>query len=359
MRSAAAIPDGLARSTAPSRIDVSAAGDQREWDGYVAARADATPYHRWHWRCVFERAFGHATEYLVAREDGAIVGVLPLVLFESAFFGRFGVSLPFVNHGGIVASHDDGARALVAHAERLARARGLRHLELRHSRRRFPDMPARQHKVAMLLTLPGTEAEAWAALDRKIRNQVRKAEKSGLTAHDGGAELQEDFYAVFARNMRDLGTPVYTRRFFGELLAQSPDETRIFVVRQEDTPVAAGITVASSGTLELPWASSLRSHRPLCANTLLYWSTLRYAIARGRLTFDFGRSTPGEGTYHFKRQWGAEPHPLCWEYWLAPGATLPDRTAQSPKFRVAVACWQRLPLGIATAVGPHVVRYFP
>ena len=57
----------------------------------------------------------------------------------------------------------------------------------------------------MVLGLEVTVEEQWRVLDRKVRNQVRKAEKEGLQVESGGAELLDAFYSVLAHNMRDLG----------------------------------------------------------------------------------------------------------------------------------------------------------
>ena len=250
--------------------------------------------------------------------------MLPLVFINSAVFGRSLTSLPFLNYGGVVADSDDVAEALVDEAAEIARARRCRHVELRHVARRFPHLPCRQHKVAMLLPL---ESGMWERLDRKVRNQIRKAQKSDLTAEHGGAELLADFYTVFARNMRDLGTPVYSRRLFEEVLEAFPEQTHVHVVRLAGRPIAAGLTFQSADKVEVPWASSIRDHNNLCPNHLLYWSVIEVAVERGCKMLDFGRSTPGEGTYKFKEQWGAQPVPLHWEYKLTQGTELPERGA--------------------------------
>jgi len=340
-------------------VSVSDAATEPAWDGFVESRPEASAYHAWRWRRIFETTFGHECAYLAAWDEGRIVGILPLVLFNSRVFGRFGVSLPFVNYGGVVAETDEAARALLAAASALASERHLSHLELRHLVARFPDLPAKHHKVAMRLALPGNADALWQAIDRKVRNQVRKAEKSGLTAAVGGAELVAEFYAVFARNMRDLGTPVYPRRLFEDILATFPDAARVFVVRHGATPVAGSLTVKWRQTTEVPWASSLREHRASSPNMLLYWTMLQQAMRDGSSTFDFGRSTPDEGTFHFKRQWGAEATPFEWEYVLPAGGKLPDQSPANPKFRLAIALWKRLPVPFATALGPHIVRSIP
>lgn len=329
------------------------------WDDFVNSHPDATSYHVWRWRHVFERAFGHSCEYLAAREQDTIVGVLPLVLFKSYLFGRFMVSLPFVNYGGVLASTPTAARALLAHAASVAAQHRVGHLELRHRTRRFPDLRVKQHKVAMLLRLPSNPGTAWNGLDRKVRNQIRKAERSGLAVTLGGPELLGEFYHVFGQNMRDLGTPVYARRFFEEILHQFPERTRLLVVRRGRQPVAGAISYASGGTFEVPWASSLQEYRQLCPNNVLYWQAIQQAIAGGCQTLDFGRSTPGSGGFFFKKQWGAEPRPLHWEYRLFSRQDLPDQSPNNPKFRAAIAIWRRLPVRVANVLGPWIVRSIP
>lgn len=338
--------------------DVSATVDGAEWDAYVSKAPRATRYHLWVWRSVFERVFGHETIYLAARRRGLIVGVLPLVAFRSVVFGRFLVSLPFVNYGGVVADDAVAVRALVAQAEREAASRDSASVELRHTERLCPDLAVKQHKVAMTLALSGDAESLWKGFDNKLRNQIRKAQKAGFESQSGGVELLEGFYAVFTRNMRDLGSPVPPRRLFEEVVATIP-ETRVYLVHLGGVCVAGGITIGYRDVVENPWASSLREYRPSNPNMLLYWNMISDSLALGYRTFDFGRSTPGEGTYQFKKQWGAVESPFYWEYLLASGAAPPDHNPKSGKFALAVSIWRHLPLAVTNVLGPRLLRNIP
>ena len=342
-------------SSVPS-VAIAGEDDAAEWGAFLETVPDASAYHAWAWRRVFERAFGHRCVYLIARSDDEVRGVLPLVHINSVLFGRTLTSLPFLNYGGVLALDQAAGQALLEAAADQARVRRCRHVELRHVDRRYPSLPCRQHKVAMRLRLAGVE---WSSLDRKVRNQIRKAEKSGLVIHSGGVELLDDFYAVFARNMRDLGTPVYGRALFAEILGTFPEHARLHVVRQGTTPVAGGFTIRGRATLEIPWASSVRDYNALCPNHLLYWTVIQHAIDTGCDVFDFGRSTPGAGTFKFKEQWGAQPVPLHWEYILTGPTPVPDTSPENPKYALLVNAWQHLPLRVATAIGPHIVRSIP
>ena len=346
----------IARRDHAVSVTAAAEADRLAWDAFVTANPGAAGYHEWAWRTVVERAFGHECLYLMAREHGRVTGVLPLVAIRSRLFGRTMTSLPFLNYGGVLASDHDTAEALLQTAGELARARGCRHIELRHFDRQFPDLPYKHHKVTMRMPL---QAGMWDRIDRKVRNQIRKAEKSQLTLQRGGAELLADFYPVFARNMRDLGTPVYSRRLFEEVLRAFPERTRILSVRLNGAPIAAGLTYRTGALVEVPWASSIRDYNSLCPNHLLYWGAIEAAVAEGCTTFDFGRSTPDEGTYKFKEQWGASPVPLHWEYCLLHDGGLPDQSPKNPKFRLMIETWKRCPLWLTNAIGPHIVRSIP
>jgi FemAB-related protein (PEP-CTERM system-associated) len=340
-------------------VVVHADADARQWDRYVSGHPEASGYHPYAWRDVISRTFGHDTRYLTAESAAGVVGVLPLVIFRSRMFGRFIVSMPFLNYGGVLATTAAAETALLEAAVNEASRAGAAHLELRHSRQIFSGLQAKRHKVAMVVPLQGSADDLWLRLDRKVRNQVRKAEKSGLRMEQGAADLVAAFYEVFARNMRDLGTPVYSIRWFQEILAAFPATTRIFVVYSGDQPVAASFVYWHGSTLEVPWASSLREFNPQCPNVYLYWEMLRFAAERGFGRFDLGRSTPDEGTFHFKRQWGAEPRELVWEYWMSAGRSLPDLSPKNPRFNRAIAAWRRLPVGVTNVIGPRIARSIP
>jgi FemAB-related protein (PEP-CTERM system-associated) len=351
-----------ATSTPPRssvRVDAADGAATAACEAYVGAHPSAIAYHRPGWLRVIDRAFGHRGTYFVATRDEAIVGVLPLVVMSSRLFGRFAVSVPFVNYGGVLADDADTVAALVEAAVAATERAGGAHLELRHTARLCPTLQARRHKVSMTLPLEATPDAQWQAIDRKLRNQVRKAEKSGLEVRSGGIELVPDFYRVFTRNMRDLGTPVYGVRFFEEVLREFADTTRVFVVTSAGHPAAASIVHWFRDRIEVPWASAIREYNPLCANVLLYWAMLKFSCESHFATFDFGRSTPDEGPYQFKKQWGAQPTEMIWEYWTANGRRLPDLSPHNPKFALAVRTWQRLPVPVATALGPFIVRNIP
>jgi serine/alanine adding enzyme len=334
--------------------------DGSSWDAFVANHQESTNYHRYGWRKVVEKSFGHRTMYLAATNCyNEIRGVLPFVQMKSRLFGNFLVSLPFFNYGGLLVSEDSAAKMLLNASRKMLYNTGLDYIELRHLKMCDGPGATKQHKVTMLLDLAKNEEEQWNGLDPKVRNQVRKAKKNGLQVVMGGTEQLDGFYNVFCRNMRDLGTPVYGRNFFLNVLEEFPGTTRILSVTRDGKTIASALLTWYKNTMEVPWASSNRDFREFCPNNLLYWEAIRFAISMGARMFDFGRSTPGEGTYGFKKQWGARTVQLYWQYLLREGNALPDVNPKNPKYRYAIQAWQRLPLIVANYLGPHIVRCIP
>ena len=336
--------------------------DSVRWDAYATSAPGSTLYHLYGWRRVLERTFAHPTFYLSADAGGPVLGILPLVQLKSRLFGNMLVSLPFFNYGGICADAEPVRRALLDHAIAVAADRGASFVEIRQQDEEHDwqrGLARKASKVSMRLALPPSADELWKALGSKLRNQVQKPRREGLTAAVGREEALDGFYEVFSANMRDLGTPVYPKAFFANILQEFPDRTWICTVYRGATPVAAGLLAGFRDRLEIPWASSLREFNRLSPNMLLYWSCLEFACASGYGIFDFGRSTPNEGTYRFKEQWGAAPVPLYWYYWLADGAAMPQVNPHNPKYRTAIALWQRLPLAVTRQLGPRIVKYIP
>jgi hypothetical protein len=173
--------------------------------------------------------------------------------------------------------------------------------------------------------------------------------------------LLDDFYTVFAENMRDLGTPVYPKRFFEVILRRYEPHCQLVVIDWRGQPIAAAFLVFWRGRAEVPWASCRAEGKPLGMNMKLYWELLSLSISRGCNVFDFGRSTVGAGTDRFKRQWGAQPVPLYWYRWERGGGR-PDTATGEERGKVmqfATAIWQRLPLRIANTLGPLISGALP
>jgi FemAB-related protein (PEP-CTERM system-associated) len=276
--------------------------------------------------------------------------------------------MPFLNYGGPIGS-SRAIAALAAAAAAQASRDGVSLLELR-SRSSWPAAPADDwttstRKITVVLDLPtsGGSAALWKQLDAKVRSQVRRPQKDGVTVRFGLDQLPA-FYHVFARHMRDLGTPTQSRRLFEAIAGAFADDVWFGCAYLNDEPIAAGCGFLWGAEFEMTWASSLIAHKRTSANMLLYWAFMERAADMGLTTFNFGRCTSGSGTHKFKRQWGrATRDEQLW--WYGHGqATAGAARAKTPSpddaaYAWGPRVWKRLPVALATAVGPRIVKYIP
>jgi FemAB-related protein (PEP-CTERM system-associated) len=270
------------------------------------------------------------------------------------------VSLPYINTSGVISDDPEVAKKLVEAAKQLADRLEVKALELRHEEQvEVPGIaePEKQ-KLHMRLALPSTSEQLWKSFDPKVRNQIRKGEKANLTVHWGGLDELCHFYDIFARNMRDLGTPVFGVELFATILSTFPNHAEVCIVRLEGKPIAGGLLLHGTGITEVPSASSLREYNSTCANMLMYWHLLQRAIGRQQKTFDFGRSSPDSPTYQFKKQWGAQPVPAVWQYYLRSGSAA-DLRPDNPKFQKLIQLWKKLPVWFTRIIGPVIARGIP
>lgn len=268
------------------------------------------------------------------------------------------ISMPYFNYGGAIADHPLIEQHLMDAADTYAECNGIQHIEYRDTIQRG-GLPVRSNKVCMLLQLPDKQETLWNNFPSKLRAQIRRPQREQPEVRSGGVEYLNDFYVVFARNMRDLGTPVYSKSFFEYILQTFPERSRIISLRLQNRPVAAGFLLGYREQLEIPWASTIREVNYLSMNMLLYWEALKFAIERNYRQFDFGRSSRDSGTFRFKQQWGAQPGQSYWHYWLKDGAELPDLNPGNPKYALAINIWKRLPLFVTNQIGPVLVKYLP
>jgi len=335
-----------------------APGDGRlaaAWDEYVFACPQATFFHRAGWQRVLREVFRHDTHFLYAERGGRIVGVLPLARVKSFLFGHSLASLPFAVYGGAAADDEETALLLEAAAERLGREAGVEHLELRQLERRHEGWPRQELYVTFRKQILPDEEANMLAIPRKQRAMVRKGLKNGLTAaFDDGVER---FFALYADNVHRHGTPAMPKRWFQALRREFGDDCSVLTVCAPDgRPLSSVLSFYFRDEILPYYAGDDEAARDLAANDFKYWELMRHACARGLKTFDYGRSKQGTGPYAFKKNWGFEPTPLAYEYRLFTRESVPQHNPSNAKYQLLIRAWRKMPLAMANAIGPHIVR---
>ncbi|MDD3733015.1 MAG: FemAB family PEP-CTERM system-associated protein [candidate division Zixibacteria bacterium] len=329
------------------------------WTSYVDHSPKATVAHQIGWRRAMQDGLGHEPYYLIALDHDTIKGLLPLFLVTTWWRTKYFISLPWIDYGGLLADDETAARALLDRARQLTRAKKAAFLEFRSVIDDNLDMALRTDKATFLLPLEKDAETVWKRFDAKLRNQIRKAEKSELTTEFAGPDKLHSFYKVFAHNMRDLGTPVWGREFFKAVLENFPQNAWLALVKKDDLVIAGGLVLAFKDRLYVPSASAYRHFLSYCPNHALYWSVIKYACEKGYAFFDFGRSSYDASTFKFKKQWTQPPTPLTWQYYLNLINEVPSINPGNPRYKLFIKLWQQLPLFVANYLGPKVIKNFP
>lgn len=332
-------------------------GHQEEWDTFVEASLPGTFFHLFGWRDVLEAAFGFRTHYLAARRDGRLVGVLPLCEVRSGFRGCCLLSLPFAIEAGVCALDDAARGALDGAALALSESRGATYLELRDGLDSDGFRAREGTYYRFRRPLHPTDEENFAAIPRKQRRMVRVGQRGGLVAHTQTSDV-EVFHDLYARTVKRLGTPVFSRNYFRLLLRSFPDRCVVLTVSSGTRPVAAVLSFLFRDTIMPYYAGSRREYFRQGANDLMYWELMRYARRCGLRRFDFGRSKKGTGAFDFKRHWGFEAEPLRYRVHSPPDRPFAEHSIDDGGVRFLCWGWRRLPLGLTKLLGPALVRRF-
>jgi len=349
----------LGSTPATAAIEVETVAEPgAEWDAFAAGHPDATLFHQSAWQRAVLRTFRYRSRCLVARRGGRIAGILPLFVVPTLPWGRALVSAPQAVYGGPVSDAADSLDALVRRAREVGEEIGARYVEFRNLSP-LPGLPGKDLYVTFRKAILPTADENMAAIPRNQRRSIRVAMKNGLTWGVGREELFEPFYDLYSQSVRNLGTPVFPRRLFQNLLEAFGNDCRILVARREGRPSAAVLTFFYRDQVLPYYGGARREDFRYAVNDFMYWSLLRYGMEQGYKVFDFGRSKKGSGSYDFKRHWGFEATPLHYQYQLVRQREIPDLSPRNRRFSLAIEMWKRTPLWLSRRIGPALVRYFP
>lgn len=350
-------------------IRLASDNDEEKWNDFTSKHPQVSPYHHFAWKKSIEKAYGHQCYYLIAENaDKEIIGILPTVAIIPPIVSGKLCALPFCDIGAALANDETLEQQLIDKARDIALQYKLPTLEYRASKRydtneEIAKALPKEQKVRMLLELPESSETLLASFKTKLRSQIKKASKNGLTVELGRSDqLIDEFYDVFTFNMKALGSPTHSKNWFSEIKNNYDKDMIISIIKHEGKPVGAGIILLNGPMVAIPWASTKREFNRLSPNMLLYWSLLKHSTDNGYKTFDFGRSSFGEGTFKFKQQWGAKPVPLKWKIYQDGKQTdsfeMATNTAKNNRIRPLIeAIWKKLPLTFTIVIGSKIRRY--
>ncbi|MCH8053280.1 MAG: FemAB family PEP-CTERM system-associated protein [Planctomycetes bacterium] len=338
------------------------ANDHRgEWQRYADRAPTATLFHSLNWMDAVRSSYPHRPHYLMAWNQGDVVGLFPLFEVRSLLAGRLLVSVPYAVYGGVLCDDQDVADALLAEARRIAHRIGARYIDIRSSKARWPDLTSIDRYVTFMRDLPQSVDDVLGLFPRKARAEVRRArDKFQLSVRFDDAQI-ETVWRLYSQSMRRLGSPNSPRRFFRSLLDATPDQHLVSVIYDGRKPVAGLLSFIHGGTV-YPYYSGC-DHVPatrMGANNYLYMTLMEKAVELGVRKFDFGRTRVDNiGSYNFKKNQGFEPTPLGYQFDMPNGGRVPNLTPSNRKFHFAQQVWKKLPLAITRPLGSWLSASIP
>jgi len=325
------------------------------WDQFVEKAQATTFFHKAGWKAVIERSFGHRCYFLFTSHGARITGVLPLVHINSRWFGKALISLGFGVYGGPVAETSAATDALDHAAQDLARDLAVDYLEYRLKEASGRGWPGRSDFYATFVRDLEPDADAvFLSLPRKRRAEIRSTAKHGLTAVSDG-DLGR-FYPIYAESVRNLGSPVFSRRYFETLLQVFSEDTDVLTVLCQGRPVSSVLSFYFRDEVLPYYGGGTAEARAVSANDFMYWELMRRSCEHGVRVFDFGRSRHGTGSFAYKKNWGFAPRNLSYEYYLVRRRDMPSVNPANPSYRRFIQLWRHLPLALTNRIGPIIAN---
>jgi len=328
------------------------------WDAYVEAHEQGTFYHLSGWRDIITSTFGHESYFCYVMDDGVIRAILPLVHIKSKLFGNTLVSTPFCIHGGILSDDPLAQKVLLEHAKSLAQHLNVDYIEFRSDGKQVlaPELICQSGiSVVFGCDLAAESTSILANIKKKQRAVVRQSLNNGLRYQI--EDSIENFYKIYSYSVRNLGTPVFSKLLFEQLLRVFPTQCDILTVFHGDQAISSVMSFYYNGRVLPHFGGGLHAARDLKSNDYMYFKLMCHGAGKGCTYFDFGRSKIGSGAYQYKKHWGMEISQANNHYYLNRTDEVPNVNVNNPKYALAIKVWKKLPLPLSQLLGPQLSKY--
>lgn len=334
-------------------------GEGERWDAYVRNCPFSAPRHLYGWKLVMEEVFKSKTHYLLVEKNGNITGVLPLISIRSLVAGKYITSLP----GGLCADDDETAGELLEHAKAFVRAGNFSYLILRDSRIKWdlPDLTTDEEHVSFAIEIPADLDLVKCAMKRQTRQHVNQASNNGLKAFYGLDKLSE-YYPIYSKAMREFGNPTLGVKFFRSIANNIPGCSDLITLYHEGEIVGGVVVAPYKQTVYGIWSGLLQQHYALQTPAFMFWEMINYAHQNGYQCVDMGRCRVNSGGYKFKKGFGGQVQPLYQQFYLNginQSPSVGEEMKEDLKYRIFVAVWNKVPLGLTEVLGPQIRKRMP
>jgi hypothetical protein len=272
-------------------------------------------FNRLEWSEVLKEGVAPEVVSYVLRKDGKIILALPGIILNFKILKMFYSNVPY---GGFVGEVEH-FQQFVELLETRLRKDGIHCIRIgKEYQTQFPEMKGYQKELAYthILNVGQTTVDLlWKNYKKRVRRDVRKAEKSNITISEviHPKEIDTLFNLYLQTMKRNEAYNVWTRQTLYAIyrLVVQKGWGKILLARLRDEIIAGIILIFSPETTYYFFAASNQKYFSLCPNDLLVHQAICLTIQQGRKYFDLMTSQKDDvALMNFKEKWGAEKHPF-------------------------------------------------
>lgn len=329
--------------------------DQQQLEVFLAAHEHLI-FHTPAFHQFISKAFGVPVFCLAALDDQKeIKAILPVVDISSLLLGKKVISMGYLEYGGFA-----GDPAYVPEIlEHLTAKYGSSYsfLEIRGGITSFSEqlekLLVKQPLYKRFILPLRSSEEVWQGIQKSKRKAIKKALKD-VEVKDIPAEELNSFYGLYCRNMKEFGSPPYSRDYFKIFYDKIvfPGLGKIVGAYHQGRLVAALLGFCYQDKVHILIAVSDPRFQEFRSNDAVHWHLIDWACRQGYRVFDFGRVREHSGQYEYKAKWGGtvQELPSYFLLWQKKEVPLVDPT----QHQFLVNVWRKLPLGVTKVLGPRL-----
>jgi lipid II:glycine glycyltransferase (peptidoglycan interpeptide bridge formation enzyme) len=295
--------------------------NRQQWADFVANHPHGTIFQTPEYYAIHQGVKGFRP-FVIALFDsaGSMAGVM-LVIIHQVYGGLLGtMTSRAVIVGGPLVKEDDPELAsliLKNYIEnkhiRVVYSQFRNLFELGAMKSAFTNAGAvYEDHLNILIDLTQTEEELWKGVKSRKRNNIRQAQRKGLTVRRLATKSEaNEAYSILMEVYKRAKLPLADKQLFMNAFVQMQDNgmLRIYGAFSEEKLAGAMFILACNGRFYDWYAGSFRKYYSFNPNDILPWEIFRIAQAEGIPLFDFGGAgKPGVpyGVRDYKMQFGGE-----------------------------------------------------
>ncbi len=312
-------------------------------------------YNSTNWIKTIEESYNLKPFIVALIDEKKILNAIPFMLIKSNLFGKKLVSMPYGDYGGFLSPTK--VDWILKKLEDIAKENDVDYVEIRG-----PDLNLKSFKKKVtyynfILDLKKPLNDIWKSFDKKVRNSIRKAEKNNVKVVKGTRKELEEFYRLYLKTMKKLGSPPHSFDFFDNVFKFCSKNVKLFFAESDNKKIAASIFFLHEKKIYYWKNVSDANYLHLRPNDLILFRMIEWGKRKNYESLDFGRARMHTGGFLFKKRWGGKMYELKYYYRIYKDCEIPD--PEEEKYKFLGGLWKSLPIFLIKRLGPNIRKNFP